>query len=138
MVSAILSRILGRAPHGARGLKSAVAGLVEPAHLSRPAWGAWIEIADDPVKALDEAGRAPHGARGLKSVLRKVRLLVSRRAPHGARGLKYLAYAGKQSYARSRPAWGAWIEIISGWTSDRLGESRAPHGARGLKYGQQP
>ena len=34
---------LGRAPHGARGLKLGAAGTVTPSTASRPARGAWIE-----------------------------------------------------------------------------------------------
>ena len=33
----------------------------------------------------------------------------------------------------SRPAWGAWIEILITKTSEEIMLSRAPHGARGLK-----
>ena len=36
--------LLGRAPHGARGLKSIIAYEKKDGDLSRPAWGAWIEI----------------------------------------------------------------------------------------------
>ena len=38
----------------------------------------------------------------------------------------------------SRPAWGAWIEIMSVWRLAPILPSRAPHGARGLKYGLVP
>ncbi len=34
----------------------------------------------------------------------------------------------------SRPAWGAWIEIIQPGQAMQLLGSRAPHGARGLKF----
>ena len=33
----------------------------------------------------------------------------------------------------SRPAWGAWIEILLSATLNSQSLSRAPHGARGLK-----
>ena len=33
-----------RAPYGARGLKCCVALYPSPSQLSRPVWGAWIEI----------------------------------------------------------------------------------------------
>ena len=36
-----------------------------------------------------------------------------RRAPHGARGLKYAHGGGGQHPAGSRPAWGAWIEMLT-------------------------
>ena len=35
-----------------------------------------------------------------------------RRAPHGARGLKCPDPAGQHGLRGSRPAWGAWIEIL--------------------------
>ena len=35
---------MGRAPHGARGLKSPLADPAFEVDSSRPAWGAWIEI----------------------------------------------------------------------------------------------
>ena len=34
--------------------------------LSRPVWGAWIEILLADLKLVVTAGRAPYGARGLK------------------------------------------------------------------------
>ena len=34
------------------------------------------------------------------------------RAPHGARGLKSLAVDPENGLVESRPAWGAWIEMI--------------------------
>ncbi len=34
----------------------------------------------------------------------------------------------------SRPAWGAWIEINRPLMMPRISLCRAPHGARGLKY----
>ena len=34
------------------------------------------------------------------------------RAPHGARGLKYHPLYYRVRYVGSRPAWGAWIEIM--------------------------
>ena len=35
--------------------------------MSRPVWGAWIEIVPNQIAALSTARRAPYGARGLKS-----------------------------------------------------------------------
>ena len=56
----------GRAPHGARGLKSFSKDL-----------------------SVSLSGRAPHGARGLKLVNQCAASIGQvRRAPHGARGLK--------------------------------------------------
>ena len=55
------------------------------------------------------------------------------RAPHGARGLKFWNSAEGALAGESRPAWGAWIEIVTkAVTLDRI-VGRAPHGARGLK-----
>ena len=58
-----------------------------------------------------------------------------RRAPHGARGLKYKVHSDRFSAQRqSRPARGAWIEILGGGLATEETLCRAPHGARGLKY----
>ena len=58
--------------------------------MSRPVWGAWIEILSE-LSHIDPANsRAPYGARGLKFLL-SLNFGVTR---HG-----------------SRPVWGAWIEI---------------------------
>ena len=35
---------------------------------------------------------------------------------------------------KSRPVWGAWIEMIFRPQSEKANRSRAPYGARGLKY----
>ena len=80
-----------RAPYGARGLKflwllSQFFGL-----LSRPVWGAWIEIRGLVLDTIRQRGRAPYGARGLKLLFRMMFHLLKRRAPYGARGLKFLA-----------------------------------------------
>ena len=57
-----------------------------------------------------------------------------RRAPHGARGLKYKVHSDRFSAQRqSRPARGAWIEILGGGLATEETLCRAPHGARGLK-----
>ena len=102
----------GRAPQGARGLKS-------------------ISIA-----AMFKAScRAPQGARGLKLSSYSLSLLhCYGRAPQGARGLKYFR-SGSRTYEgrRSRPARGAWVEILSAWSRLRPASGRAPQGARGLK-----
>ena len=56
--------------------------------VSRPAWGAWIEISVISSAAAAGRSRAPHGARGLKWQDAIVEEAVPGRAPHGARGLK--------------------------------------------------
>ena len=78
----------GRAPQGARGLKSAPLGSVTRI-----------------------ISRAPQGARGLKFCSREGRLVTFSRAPQGARGLKSLQAAALLGVAESRPARGAWVEI---------------------------
>ena len=103
-----------RAPYGARGLKFGVLLMVATCvMLSRPVWGAWIEIDCITEHRISrEKGRAPYGARGLK--------LLSL-FPH------------RQEW-ESRPVWGAWIEISNRRETRRRSHSRAPYGARGLKF----
>ena len=58
-----------RAPHGARGLKQ-LANLTPFLRvLSRPAWGAWIEIHDDIQRRHGEGGALLCRACGLKILL---------------------------------------------------------------------
>ena len=38
----------------------------------------------------------------------------------------------------SRPAWGAWIEIVHRRAVVYYGRGRAPYGARGLKFNRPP
>ena len=59
--------------------------------MSRPVWGAWIEMAILAGDRFAHRGRAPYGARGLK---------------YDTAGT-LLAYWNN----KSRPVWGAWIEI---------------------------
>ena len=80
-----------RAPQGARGLKSPSSPFGLWCTSSRPARGAWVEIASCASSAGDLTRRAPQGARGLKygdALLNA--LCISGRAPQGARGLKYM------------------------------------------------
>ena len=57
--------------------------------MSRPVWGAWIEISRCLAHCFVTVGRAPYGARGLKYVgVSQNIILLSSRAPYGARGLK--------------------------------------------------
>ena len=55
------------------------------------------------------------------------------RAPYGARGLKLYIRVPLEVVVRSRPVWGAWIEIRGYAARERRRDSRAPYGARGLK-----
>ena len=57
--------------------------------MSRPVWGAWIEIPYNGYINPMAPGRAPYGARGLKSVkVEGYGYALGGRAPYGARGLK--------------------------------------------------
>ena len=80
---------------------------------------------------------APYGARGLKSQLGVRPDNQQRRAPYGARGLKSSHTPNFPRRLRSRPAWGAWIEMPSPGRSGRFPPCRAPYGARGLKFFRQ-
>ena len=55
---------------------------------SRPVWGAWIEIGYQYEDLQLVVGRAPYGARGLKLLIGGAIGIFGRRAPYGARGLK--------------------------------------------------
>ena len=66
LVVVVAGRGFGRAPQGARGLKFQAGDGLGLRQQSRPARGAWIEMAFDMVTALVSGGRAPQGARGLK------------------------------------------------------------------------
>ena len=58
--------------------------------LSRPVWGAWIEMCDYRLPGARGVRRAPYGARGLKSIHdQQGDLEEYGRAPYGARGLKF-------------------------------------------------
>ncbi len=105
-------QICCRAPHGARGLKSARGER----------------------EVLSRRRRAPHGARGLKFLTYKPARGLIRRAPHGARGLKFFLRALELGEGESRPSRGAWIEISRHSALVLPQTCRAPHGARGLKY----
>ena len=98
-----------RAPHGARGLKLALAA----------AGGT-------------DLGRAPHGARGLKHRCADYTAGSECRAPHGARGLKPVACKLHNLTPESRPAWGAWIETRRWHIS--APRCRTSHGARSSSY----
>ena len=124
-----------RAPHGARGLKYRLPEACYLRVASRPARGAWIEICISVGRVGDSVGRAPHGARGLKFFqCHPMELKRLCRAPHGARGLKWRYSAGLHPDRLSRPARGAWIEMLGHHAGNGGDPCRAPHGARGLKY----
>ena len=126
--------ILGRSPHGERGLKCFTPPLSILSYTSLSSRRAWIEISSASPATKKSSSRSPHGERGLKYQLNnyhlqtaKVALLtesvdwnirfstkkeaLSCRSPHGERGLKFM-------------------------NDTLLSEinSRSPHGERGLKY----
>ena len=103
--------MLCRAPHGARGLKWSCVDYLNKIALSRPAWGAWIEMSSRFVPILPVSSRPAWGAW----------IEISMRAGASGEG------------CTSRPAWGAWIEIESFTKTLLESGRRAPHGARGLK-----
>ena len=100
---------------------------------SRPVWGAWIEIETRRWAAYFRGSRPVWGAwiEIRQSFLVKWK---ERRAPYGARGLKLtkLAYKYKKKNW-SRPVWGAWIEMAMRRGFAVWSRCRAPYGARGLK-----
>ena len=57
--------------------------------LSRPVWGAWIEMVVVSMAMPSRGSRAPYGARGLKFAGRLNGNGAVGRAPYGARGLKF-------------------------------------------------
>ena len=154
----LLSCPMSRAPYGARGLKWSGIEITTCPGLSRPVWGAWIEICTPAVCALRCVRSRPVWGAWIEicvDYLNKISL--SSRAPYGARGLKYMKHyqprdrrrsrpvwgawieigtgAGQQGAdGRSRPVWGAWIEILAPVSVFRPALGRAPYGARGLKY----
>ena len=73
--------------------------------------------------------RAPQGARGLKYVTPAVRITGFSRAPQGARGLKWDWQCLLRDVKTSRPARGAWVEMIIGRRSKAATESRLEGGA---------
>ena len=110
--------------------------------------------------AVSTSSRAPQGARGLKFFTCSPLPRDTRRAPQGARGLKsslpdictmvlgsrpargawveILLLVGRLSTLGSRPARGAWVEIFPASVPHSGGTRRAPQGARGLKSYLRP
>ena len=77
--------------------------------------------------------RAPQGARGLKcSMLRRYSGNVTSRPARGA-WVEILVGGGNGDQTQSRPARGAWVEIDLGGEVSAGNGGRAPQGARGLK-----
>ena len=127
-----LGVIVGRAPHGARGLKFIPSFIRRIFGRSRPARGAWIEISRKKGTTSPALSRAPHGARGLKSRTWPRTSSAACRAPHGARGLKFQDRLDKGVGAGRAPHGARGLKSSGPWMPcSPCG--RAPHGARGLK-----
>ena len=126
-------KVLGRSPHGERGLKYRQNGGGDAATPSLPTRGAWIEIIlvslDDEVVEC----RSPHGERGLKYVMLDTAHHYSapsaRRSPHGERGLKYVAVVDQLECHVSLPTRGAWIEIQTAEKRHQRSKSLPTRGA---------
>ena len=100
----------GRAPYGARGLKSAGFEPVVYVLWSRPVWGAWIEICVSALLLVCCASRPVWGA-----------------------WIEMDTVVQREEEMKSRPVWGAWIEIPAVLSVYHRHGCRAPYGARGLK-----
>ena len=107
----VIMVLIGRSPHGERGLKSILEGVHSSYELSLPSRGAWIEMTDKTQQQRQRKCRSPHGERGLKLCLR----------------------AGRSTTPWSLPSRGAWIEILISTGSFVHAGCRSPHGERGLK-----
>ena len=101
----------GRAPQGARGLKSIEYNDYFRDTSSRPARGAWVEIL---LPDIVNVGKQSRPARGAWVEMREGR--------------------DNRSTELSRPARGAWVEILIGLAMLTSLRRRAPQGARGLKF----
>ena len=101
----------GRSPHGERGLKYVPPYSLPGPVASLPTRGAWIEIPVVMDKLDRLCGRSPHGERGLKFPWNHLQHKTSSRSPHGERGLKSGCCPPDQTWPRSLPTRGAWIEI---------------------------
>ena len=85
--------------------------------MSRPARGAWIEIANWWEKLKHGTSRPARGAWIEIDRLGGDAMDAKRRAPQGARGLKCRSLGQLGAVAASRPARGAWIEMVMEGTS---------------------
>ena len=80
---------------------------------SRPAWGAWIEITDTLKESKNNFESRPAWGAWIEMNLKSFPMILTpRRAPHGARGLKYIGKHRIYTSSQSRPARGAWIEMV--------------------------
>ena len=97
-------------------------------HGSRPARGAWVEICFL-VFCVISSSRAPQGARGLKFWSTTGGTATTGRAPQGARGLKLALRRSLLLQEWSRPARGAWVEIMYSYFNPNPAGSRPARGA---------
>ena len=90
-----------------------------------------MKFSTDAGISVQDIGRAPQGARGLKFPLKywPVRHLAARRAPQGARGLKSRKSNSFARNCKSRPARGAWIEMMLCEKANPATRSRPARGA---------
>ena len=97
--------------------------------LSRPVWGAWVEIRPWWRRIAATRSRPVWGAWvEIKKPAKKGGKWYSR-APYGARGLKKAGVNVQVSQIQSRPVWGAWVEISSANSISKL-EMVAPRMGR--------
>ena len=97
--------------------------------MSRPVWGAWIEILSVTTAVMALAGRAPYGARGLKFITPQQKTIVDRSRPVWGAWIEILCQMILQKTLMSRPVWGAWIEITKCLRTLTQSESRPVWGA---------
>ena len=148
--------IIGRTPHGVRGLKFRP----QPDHGHRtgshPSRGAWIEMRRTQARPLPYASHpsrgawiemgsatswtctssASHPSRGAWIEILSTSSpadSATGRTPHGVRGLKCRGRCLDGCRGRSHPSRGAWIEIPGRLAVLARLTSRTPHGVRGLK-----
>ena len=103
--------VLGRTPHGVRGLKYHILCNVCSEIMSHPSRGAWIEML---LKSPSRTSFMSHPSRGAWIEICGCTVsadMKKGRTPHGVRGLKYDVLRLCAVYAMSHPSRGAWIEI---------------------------
>ena len=102
--------------------------------MSLPAWGAWIEIANEGKDAVPDGGSLP--AWGAWIEIFFLRLTSPERMSLPAWGAWIeidTLVSGIYVPFKSLPAWGAWIEILDSTKFDKAEARRSPRGGRGLK-----
>ena len=97
--------------------------------LSRPARGAWVEIATAASRVQLWQSRPARGAWVEITFREGYGIDQIRRAPQGARGLKCLLRYNKHRHSLSRPARGAWVEMPTNSKPQIFKGSRPARGA---------